>query len=682
MTSTIDEQLESDPRLGIRDLAIILNAAPDTSDLMTSTIDEQLESDSQLGISDLAITLNAALDMNEAEAQLSDPMASTIDAQLESNSRLGMSDLAVTLNEVPDTNEAEAQLSGPTTSTVDEQLESESRLGISDLAITLNEVPDTGEGEAQLSDPTTSTVDEPLESDSRLGISDLEITLNIPSTIGPTDASLKTQSPTPSHSHDNLPTGTVDPQASTITQESSDSNGEDQRHGNRVLIKSQIAPLYSKFQPEPLPQDDEMFSSPSPETCWVDQEASFGIAGANADSEKVEEYPILPNPVMPQLGTGGAIASFLQSKESDKAAEWSFWGSTTAPKVNLTMPVVHVAHNQAQSSGLKSHTAGQPAAEVVSQRSAIFLTDEGKVTTFPPGAAAGRPGIYIQNTNVEMKGERTQESLTGLFPQPFVDRLRELEDIQYDTEEGEIRSDGVEYKARDVNRDTPPDGAVGGQLPAALRCPECLRFHYGRCNRPSQPCILCGGQHWVKQCNCKSLRLAKIYRPGISCTRCRFMHKNQCPSENACPICLRVHEDLCLKPSGTCRYCGKEHWENSCSRWEQLDEEMGFFGEPEEASKIVDMAVRVAEFWDSDAPYFDRLKTKELDIEPRKCVTQDDFLKVVDRRDELRRIPPTYAGAKAVKFDGPGFTNAGQGRSPSTRREDGMKVCQTPHLNI
>ncbi|KAF8429718.1 hypothetical protein EV426DRAFT_582522 [Tirmania nivea] len=429
-----------------------------------------------------------------------------------------------------------------------------------------------------------------------------------------------------------------------------------------------------------------MFGSPEPETCGVDQEVSADAAESNTKS-KVEEYPILPNPVMPQLGTGGAIASFLQSNEKDKATEWSFWGSTAVPsgfkvvgpKPKIPLPqqdetvssCAKAVNNLPTASttlpipdlNKQSNTASQPAAEVVSQRNAIFLTEDGKITTFPPGAAAASSDTYMKDTSVEMKdgerladAQRGQESPTELVPQPFVARLRELEDIQYDTQKSERRYDGVEHKARDVDKNTSLDGVVGGQLPVALRCPECLRFHHGRCSRPSQPCILCGGQHWVKQCNCRSLRLAKTYRPGISCTRCRFMHKNKCPTADACPICLRIHKGLCLKPSGTCRYCGKEHWENSCPRWEQLDEEMGFFVEPEEgkALKAADMAGRVARFWDPDAPYFDKLKTKlleEIDIEPGECITQDDFLKVVSKRDELRRLPPTYANAKAVKRD-------------------------------
>ena len=668
-------------------------------------------------------------------------------------------------------------------------------------------------------------------------------------------ASPETQALTPPHSHDN--SLAENPPTPTMTHGGTNSNGLDLGHGNRALIKFKFAQVaksvgdkiggnrlpvtktivmekilgkpkpkpdkktlvletatagsgqlgsvttYSKFQPGCLPQVDEPFGSPEPEACEIDQGASVDATGANTDSKKVEEYPILSNPVMQQLGTGGAIASFLQSKENDKAAEWSFWGSAPAPKVSIvkmqqlgtggaiasflqskendkaaewsfwgsapapkvsivksSAPIVHVAHNQVQSSGqhepmassavpsgfkimepkpktplsqqsktvssrakgrhnqptastttpgtpgtpmlepnkqLQSNTIGQPAAEIVSQRNAVFLTDDGKITTFPPGATTASSDTYVLSASVEVKdGEGPadgQEFPTELFPQLFVARMRELEDIQYDAHKSERHSDAVEYKARDVDRDAPPDGAVGGQLPAALRCPECLRFHHGRCNRPSLPCILCGGQHWVKQCNCKSLRLAKTYRPGISCTRCRFMHKNQCPTGDACPICLRVHEDLCLKPSGTCRYCGREHWENSCPRWEQLDEEMGFCYEPGEdkAFQVADMAERVVKFWDPSAPYFGRLKTKQqgkLDIEPGECVTQGDFLQLVDRRDELRRLPPTYANAKAVKRDlmstlfGKNGPNVGQrdrayrDRSP-IGRENEVKVCRT-----
>ena len=589
----------------------------------------------------------------------------------------------------------------------------------------------------------------------------------IAATRGSADASasytleIETQSPTPPHSHDN-------PSAETVVAIDILDKTIDKPDIQALVLgtakqgSSELKAIgtYSKFQPGCLPQSYETFGSPEPEACEVGQEVGGDVS---LNSRGVEEYPMLPNPIMPQLGTGGAIARFLQSKESDKAAEWSFWGSTAAPKVNFTLvkplaprdsgPVPSIFRivgpkpkislpQQSKTVIMSSHTkamnnqptagttvatpeapiampdlskfkqpniAGQPAAEVVLQRNAIFLTDDGNVTTFPPGAAAASSDTYVQNAGVEMKdGEvlvdvkQTQghghEAPTELFPQPFVDRLRELEDIQYDTLNGEKRSDGVEYKARDVDRDAsrPPGSPVGGQLPAALRCPECLRFHHGRCSRPSLPCILCGGQHWVKQCNCKSLRLAKTYRPGISCTKCHFMHKNKCPTKDACPICLQVHEDLCFKPSGTCRYCGSEHWENSCPRWEQLDEEMGFY-KPEEdnAFKVEDMAERVAKFWSSEAPYFDNLGGKQqerLDIGPRECITQDDFLKVVDRRDELRRLPPTYANAKAVKRDlmsallgknGQGFANAGK-RGPAysdhspIHRENEMKVCRTP----
>ncbi|KAF8448539.1 hypothetical protein BGX38DRAFT_1188340 [Terfezia claveryi] len=709
------------------------------------------------------------------EVQISDSMTSAVDEPLESDSRLETNDLAITLNALSTKdpqNRKTISLSAYKPKKTRQAQQTCTRV---------EGPPPVPQGDEQHTAQFETMGDGLHSTESQAKTNEANIEETVTSATGPAGPSLKTQSSTPSHSLGSLSAGTVDPQASTTAHENNNDNGLDLADGDRAQIKSTFAPsakslndklkgkgvpvakpavtevaklneqalvletakegnpqlktaaTYSNCQPETLPQRGET-GFPELETCGADQEGGYDNAGSNANSEEVEGYPILPNPVIPQL-TCEAVVSFLQSKKDDKAAEWGFWTSTAAPKVNLTLekppvPAVYEAHNQAKSSELRGHrisnlappsfkilepkpntplpqqgkivsshakamsnqptsstsapmsclnkqsnTTDQPAAEVASQCNAVFLTNDGKITTLPPGAAAASSDIYMQDIDVEMKdsegpadAQRAQESLSEPFPQPFVGRLRELEDIQYDTQKGEGCSDGVVYKTQDVDRDAPPGGTVEGQLPVALRCSECLRFHYGRCKRPSHPCILCGGQHWVRQCNRKSLRLAKTYRPGISCTKCRFMHKNRCPTEGACPICLRAHEGLCLKPSGTCRYCGGEHWENGCPRWEQLDEEMGFIYEPEEdnALKVVDMAGRVAKFWYSGAPYFDKLKDKpqeEPDIEPGECITQDDFLKVVDRMDQLGQLP------KAVKRDimstlleknGSGFANAGQ----------------------
>jgi len=128
--------------------------------------------------------------------------------------------------------------------------------------------------------------------------------------------------------------------------------------------------------------------------------------------------------------------------------------------------------------------------------------------------------------------------------------------------------------------------------------------------------------------------------------------------------------------------------ENGCPRWEQLDEEMGFFDEPEEdkVSLVADMAGMVVGFWGPDAPFIDKIKDifQESDIERGECIIQEGFLRVVNRRDEMRRLPPTYANAKAVKRDHMStlLGNNGLGQRDPVGSPIDVKVCRTPHFKI
>jgi len=64
----------------------------------------------------------------------------------------------------------------------------------------------------------------------------------------------------------------------------------------------------------------------------------------------------------------------------------------------------------------KAPIPDQPVAEVVSQRNAVFLTNEGRISTFPPGAATASSGTYLQESDVTMGA--------GTFKQPFSTALR------------------------------------------------------------------------------------------------------------------------------------------------------------------------------------------------------------------------------------------------------------------
>ena len=122
------------------------------------------------------------------------------------------------------------------------------------------------------------------------------------------------------------------------------------------------------------------------------------------------------------------------------------------------------------------------------------------------------------------------------------------------------------------------DGPVGGRLPAALPCAICSTFHmaFTACTIPSNPCDICEGQHWTARCNVAALRIARVFRDGISCQKCRLMHRGSCPPPHSCPLCLTHHRGVCQPSPNACRYCGERHWENGCMRWEAKDEAMGF----------------------------------------------------------------------------------------------------------
>ena len=57
------------------------------------------------------------------------------------------------------------------------------------------------------------------------------------------------------------------------------------------------------------------------------------------------------------------------------------------------------------------------------------------------------------------------------------------------------------------------------------------------------------------------------------------------------------------------------------------------------------------EFSVPGAPYFGKMKDtlQESDIELGECIKQENSLRVVNRRDELRRLPTTYGNAKAIR---------------------------------
>ena len=222
----------------------------------------------------------------------------------------------------------------------------------------------------------------------------------------------------------------------------------------------------------------------------------------------------------------------------------------------------------------------------------------------------------------------------------------------------------------------PPKGPLGGQLPVAIRCPDCCRFHLGsECGPAPSPCVICGGDHWVRKCDAKSKQIAIVYRPGISCRECRLMHKRECPFVGACPVCLRVHTGLCNKPSGTCRYCGELHWENGCPRWQALDEELGFPA----GAKGYKEGMPTTKYENSRGSAGGHIQQNRMPPGPSPTTSTERFYQ------------PTYATAKSIRrhnYGSPPNWNADppyrqanyqregefgfqRGRRPLTNRDDG-----------
>lgn len=464
--------------------------------------------------------------------------------------------------------------------------------------------------------------------------------------------------------------------------------------------------------------------------------------------ENVEDpFPILHNPVLPQLENSGAVANFLKSKENDKATEWSFWGQTPKPTTqpansphlsgagikseasmsttlgHLTKPKPIQGQEEYQDSQSKAHvTSLAPVGQQESiglelqkpigkdhpyQNIAIFATEDGRLTKCPPdieGAKQwenelGNPWLKSKSKTAPdcvdlSKGNirsdiSNKERSDPRVSASFINRLGELEDL-----------DG-----RSIDPQAPENGPVGGQLPIALRCPICCRFHMGNdCGEAPANCIICGGKHWVKQCDAAAKAIALTFRPGISCNRCRMMHKNMCPSHIACPICLRIHNGLCLKPSGTCRYCGAQHWENGCPRWAALDEETGFSSATSHTARSVKrMSDLVMKRFGCGGKYYESLSNHDgglnrqfeapmYPFNPVDICTVPDMLNYLNDQDAKRCFPPTYTNAKAIKRDvnsilrGKGnfvYDSTRLGSSPDGRyscNERGAKVGRASRL--
>lgn len=419
------------------------------------------------------------------------------------------------------------------------------------------------------------------------------------------------------------------------------------------------------------------------------------------EDEEGDSFPILYNPVLPQLENRGAVANFLKSKENDKATEWSFWGSTPKPTTqpenssigtksedSVGTTLDHQIKPKAKQGQEKfqDSTASQSKASLVPmgqregigsgphkqneedrpyQHIAVFATEDGRLTPRPPDLEGTRRwGNELGNSWLQGKSKTTPDFMDSSkapihleypgkersdprVPKSFLNRLGELDD----------------HNGRSIDTRTPESSLVGGQLPVALRCPTCCRFHMGDdCGEAPAGCIICGGRHWVKQCDAAAKAIASTFRPGISCNRCGMMHKNMCPSRTACPVCLRIHTGLCLKPSGTCRYCGAQHWENGCPRWVALDEETGFSSVNSHTTRTVKKMSDLVMRRFGCGKYFGSLNNRDggpnrqyeapkYPFNPMEIRTIPDMLNYLNDQDARRCLPPTYSNAKAIKRD-------------------------------
>ncbi|RPB24457.1 hypothetical protein L211DRAFT_166018 [Terfezia boudieri ATCC MYA-4762] len=313
------------------------------------------------------------------EVQISDPMTPAVDEvdeplESDSRARVETNDLAITLN-APSTKSLQNRKKIPLSSYKPKKTRQ-----ARPTCTRVEGSPPVPQGNEQHTAQLETIGDGLHITESQAMTNEANIEETVTAATDPANASPKTQFPTPTTI---LGAETVDPQTSTMTHESNNNKGLDLAVGDRAQMKSTFALLaktfddkhkgkgvpatkpavtevakldkqalvletakegnpqlktattYSKCQPGPLQQSGDI-GLPELETCGADQEGSFDNAGPNASSEEVEGYPILPNPVIPQL-TCEAVVSYLQSKKDDKAAEWNFWASTAAPKVNLTV---------------------------------------------------------------------------------------------------------------------------------------------------------------------------------------------------------------------------------------------------------------------------------------------------------------------------------------------------------
>ncbi|KAI5808036.1 hypothetical protein DFH27DRAFT_544178 [Peziza echinospora] len=405
-------------------------------------------------------------------------------------------------------------------------------------------------------------------------------------------------------------------------------------------------------------------------------QSSAACDGSSDDENNDTEIPLQmpPNPILPKLQTGSAMASFLKSNESDVAAGWK-WGATlTLPTPSLpqsTSPSQRATERSPVPADTKSLHDTHPSMQIVPKerrygahiykKDVVVLNyDDTPINSREMDDSGQSHKIQRQSTTSENgNAHAVRQNLNMPMMDPgrvsAIAREESNHSNDFYPQRGRQSTPPVKRPQRVYEEDEDSDGPVGGKLPIALRCPTCCRFHMGNdCGPAPAPCVICGEDHWVKMCNAQAKQISLIYRPGISCKKCRLMHKKECPIEDACSICLRLHTGLCLKPSGTCRYCGSQHWENGCPRWQALDEEMGYSAGPAEPRGFrmgMDMASKVMNYYGQSGKYDKGSESTRYRARSNNSASNDQRRAHVDNLPEQvhRFLPPTYETAKAIK---------------------------------
>lgn len=388
---------------------------------------------------------------------------------------------------------------------------------------------------------------------------------------------------------------------------------------------------------------------------------------------------------------GSSISSFLKENETDKAANWKFGDPLSSSKGVMPQPPSGPKSITAQNRSSNRYQKDMERREQPASPSDYEMGGPDK------GSEPRGRGRYGSSRHYDVRGHeekgyghideeprgrpRHRYSAYSTQKQEFEDPLvydwdanpaGDKVQADYPLDEGQMMDDWRPYEGPKQQTGAGRTSGVG--LPMALRCPTCCRFHMGTdCGPAPAPCIVCGGDHWVKQCNAQAKMLATTYRPGISCPECKTMHKKDCPLPGSCPICLRVHDGLCLKPSGTCRYCGGVHWENGCIRWQTLDEEMGYSAGQAEAKGVrMDMRSLVSEYYSHSYGKVVKGRDQSLPSQtppPPKQNLPGSYQAIAA---EQRSIVPTYATAKAIKR-GSGARRRSRSREAKEYKESMMR---------